>query len=128
MAGAQDHLRRHVLRRAAEGVALLVEHVGPAEICDFEHVVREDEDVFGLDVAVDDGVAAGVEVDHGGDDLAQDVFHAFWGDFAGFSEVLEEAGLGELGENVNVMRVFEHGEEFYDVGVVAALEDFNFVD
>ena len=49
-----DHLRCHVLKRAAEGVSLL--HVvgldAPAEITDFDDVPLLDEDVLGLNVSM----------------------------------------------------------------------------
>jgi hypothetical protein len=52
----EDHLGRHVFGTAAEGVRQLpLVHVrlGQAQVCDLDVAVLAQQDVFGLDIAVD---------------------------------------------------------------------------
>ena len=78
MASAQDHLRSHVLSRPAigEGFGFSVDLFGEAEVDDFAVAVGVDEYVFGLEVAVDDGL--GVQVLDAVEDLQKvELGHVF---------------------------------------------------
>jgi hypothetical protein len=68
-------LRRHVERRPDVGVRkvrLRREHAGKAEVAEFEALGLVDEDVGGLDVAVEDPLLARVALVHGEGDLEED--------------------------------------------------------
>mmetsp|Transcript_26667 Transcript_26667/g.67742 ORF Transcript_26667/g.67742 Transcript_26667/m.67742 type:complete len:235 (-) Transcript_26667:438-1142(-) len=48
----REHLGRHVLESACQGGLLLLQRAAPPEVCDLQHAGCVDEQVVGLDVAV----------------------------------------------------------------------------
>lgn len=63
MARANDHLRREILGRAAEGIGLfpaLLHDLGKAEVGEHDVAIIVEQDILRLQVSVDD--VAGVEI------------------------------------------------------------------
>lgn len=124
---AQDHFGRHVLDRAAEGVAAHVAVDGDfaeAEVREQQVAFRVEEAVFWFQVTVEhaDGL---VEVVEGEDHFRHVEGRRGFGEHALGGEVGEElAALGVLEDEVEFLAVLEGVVEFYNEGVaVDAFED-----
>ena len=69
MAALLDHFRSEILRRSTIGepTIVIIEVVGPSEICQLDNSVDIKQDIFGLDVSVYDGRVQRVKILHSSD-------------------------------------------------------------
>ena len=109
--GAEEELGRAVVLRddLLGHVAVLVEldDSGQAEVAYLEQAVAVDEQVAGLDVAVDD--ARRVEVLDAAQYLVEEELDVVLGEHLRTGDDLVQVGLHELGENVDLVEEVGHG-------------------
>ena len=114
-----------VFRRATKGPGTVVYDFGEPEIGQAEVSAGVEEEVLGLEIAVDD--VEGVEILEGEDDGGEVEAGDVGGETLCAAEVGEEFSAGDVGkEHVDVEAVLESGEEVDDEGVVHAGEDVAF--
>ncbi len=133
MAVALDHLGGQVVGRAAVGRAVGVgplevgpgEERLPAEVCHFEDVSFEEQEVLGLDVSVDDGRGAGVQVGDCAGCFEDVLGCGLFGEarvlledrvelvVAQLHDQVDEVGVFEVGHQADHVRVFDHLHDLY---------------
>ncbi|PLN78809.1 hypothetical protein BDW42DRAFT_174170 [Aspergillus taichungensis] len=119
---AGDDLGGGVVGAAAAGLEeVAVGHdVAEAEIGDLDVFLAVDEEVLGLEVAVDDLVAMAVL--HGADDLLEELAGLGVVAAAPLDEVVEQLALGVLEDHDDVGLGGDDGVEFDDVGMAQQLQ------
>ena len=75
MTALSDHFRCQVLGRTAIGhsLAVFVEKVGPAEVCELHSILGVQQDILRLDVSMNNGRLLRVQILAGFDDLADEL-------------------------------------------------------
>lgn len=129
---ALQNLRGDIIARAELlshfGVGVVV--VGSAEVNDFDEAVvlpRVVEDVFWFQVTMDNLV--GVDVVKGRDHLPDSPSRFFFREsLLQVNPLVKLSSLAKFSDDVEVGVVLEELQDFYDVRVVASLEDVDFID
>lgn len=96
-----NHLGSQVLRRSTirKPAIIVIEVVGPSEIGQLYDSVHVEQDVFGLDVPVDDGWVQRVKILHRGNALAQVLRGNFLAEAALFFEQGVDLALSTVLQN-----------------------------